>query len=364
LFTHLHVHSEYSLLESSIKIKDLVNAAAMLGMKAVAITDKYVMSGAVEFYKEAVTRSIKPIIGCEVCILREQVPTYLTLLIKNAKGYENLCQIISKSHLESSNPLVPAVDISYLEKKSEGIIGLSGYSKGALANLTDKKNIKKAARATRDYENIFRGDFYIEIQRYPLINNISYKNSISEILINFARKTHIPIVATNNVCYLKKEDHKIYKSLSKLKIMSIKNDLNMELSDNNEHYFKSSYEMASMFSGIPEAITNTKIITDKCNFNFQLEKTSIPDFNVPQGETQESCLKKLCYKGLRSRYNNNPSKQVLDRLNKELKVIIKKGFCGYFLIVADMARFAHENNILTALTSDFFILSQNTLPLA
>jgi len=346
LFTHLHVHSEYSLLESSIKIKDLVNAAALLGMKTVALTDKYAMSGAVEFYKEAVTRNIKPIIGCEVCIMREQIPTYLILLIKNAKGYENLCQIISKSHLESSNPLVPAVDISYLEKKSEGIIGLNGHSNGALAHLIKERNIKKAAQAARDYENIFKGDFYIEIQRYPLINNISYKNSISEILINFAQKTHIPIVATNNICCLKKEDYKIYKSLYKLRIMSIKNNSTIEFSKNNEHYFKSSYEMASMFSGIPEAITNTKIITDECNFNFQLGKTSIPDFNVPQGETQEGYLKKLCCKELQSRYNNNPSKQVLDRLNKELKVIIKKGFCGYFLIVADMARFAHENNIL------------------
>lgn len=346
MFTHLHVHSEYSLLESSIKIKDLVNAAVILGMKAVALTDKYVMSGAIEFYKEAVIKNIKPIIGCEVCVLREQIPTYLILLIKNAKGYENLCQIISKSHLESSNPPIPAVDISYLEKKSEGIIGLSGHSNGALAYLLKERNTKKAAQAARDYENIFKGDFYIEIQRYPLINNISYKNSISEILINLAQKTHIPIVATNNICYLKKEDYKIYKSLYKLKIMSIKNNSTMELSENNEHYFKSSYEMASMFSGIPEAITNTKIITDECNFNFRLGKTSIPDFNVPRGETQESYLKKLCYKELRSRYKNNPSNQVLDRLNKELKVIIKKGFCGYFLIVADMARFTHENNIL------------------
>lgn len=344
MFSHLHVHSEYSLLESSIKIKDLVKAASESGMKSVALTDKYVMSGAIEFYREAMRKNIKPIIGCEVCILHNRRLSHLVVLVKNAKGYENLCQIISKSHLERKAQ-IPVVELPYLKEMGEGLIGLSGCSRGEIPYLLKEKNVMEAIKSAKEYRELFEGDFYVGIQRYPAGQSRLCKTSVSEILINFARKVHLPIVATNNVHYLSKRDYKIYKSLFKLKLMSIKNDPTAELIKNSEHYFKSASEMEDMFSDIPEAIINTETIVDKCNFNFTQGKINIPYFKVPEGESQESYLKKLCCRRLKGRYGERPSLQVRSRLSKELGIIAKTGFSGYFLIVADIARFVHKKGI-------------------
>jgi DNA polymerase-3 subunit alpha len=347
------------LLESSIKIRDLISAASRFGMKAVALTDKYVMNGAVEFYNEAASKNIKPIIGCEICIEHNGRLSHLTLLVKDEKGYENLCQIVSKSHLESAQPcsddsrtgngyksnIIPMVKISDLKNMAMGLICMSGCSKGEIPYLLKTKNTGEAYAVADRFCELFEGDFYIEIQRYGSSGSSSCKNLASENLINFARHANIPIVATNNVHYISKEDYIAYKSLARLKIMGTKNDPTMKILENDEHRLKSAYEMERIFRDVPEAIINTQRIADRCDFSFNLGKINIPYFITPTSESQESYLEKLCREGLALRYESSPPEQVLERLNTELGVIKKTGFAGYFLIVADIARFACENEI-------------------
>lgn len=343
-FSHLHVHSEYSLMESTISIKELVTAAAKNGMKAVALTDKYVMSGAVEFYKEAIRKNIKPIIGCEIRVMNSGMISQMVILIKNITGYENLCQIISKSNMESKTP-TPSVKISDLRKKSGGLIGLSCCKSGEISQLLGQEKTKEALRAVGHYQELFSGDFFIEIQRYPKTKSMLSLSLPSEILVNFALKNNIPIVATNNVHYLNKADYGIYKCLSKIKAMGTKAGSDIEFIDNDEHYFKSTAEMASLFSDIHQAVSNTTVIADRCSLELPLGNIIFPHFKVPGRIPEEDYLKKLCSRGLKWRYGSNPSPDILRRLKKELEVIMETGFCGYFLIVADIARFARKNNI-------------------
>mgnify|MGYP005850171435 CR=1 FL=1 len=390
MFTHLHVHSEFSILESSIKIRELIETVVKLGMKSVALTDKYVMSGAVEFYKKTMEQNIKPIIGCEVCLsIRygeyqtknltlssrnssnhdQERLSHLTLLVKNEKGYENLCQLVSKSHTENI-PVentrhyqkslylkpqklqalylpfkIPVLKIEELKNFPEGLICLSGCSKGEISQLLRTKDVKEAEEFAKILYEIFGQDFYIEIQRYRLTNYNSNKNLSSENLINFARKTNIPIVATNNVHYLTRNDYSVYRYLSKIKLMGIKYDPTASTLEGDENYLKSEREMARMFYDIPQAITNTRKIAESCNFNFCLGRITLPHFTVPAGESQENYLKKLCEDGLRFRYGSSPPPHIKERLSKELEVINKTGFAVYFLVVADIARFACENKI-------------------
>lgn len=345
-FSHLHVHSEYSFMESTISIKGLVSTAAGKGMKAVALTDKYVMSGAVKFYKEAIKKNIKPIIGCEICVADSSMLSHLVILIKNIKGYENLCQIISKSHMErkTSSPVVKLPDLA---KRSGGLIGLSCCKTGEISLLLGQKKARKALRSAEYYQKLFAGDFFLEIQRYPRTRSILSSYLPSEMLINFALKNNIPVVATNNVHYLNKEDYRVYEYLSKIKAMGIEGGISVKPTGNNEHYFKSTAEMIDMFPDIHQAISNTRVIADKCSLKFSLGNISFPRFKTQGGVPQEDCLKELCSRGLKWRYGGNPSPDIRLRLKNELDVIIETGFCGYFLIAADIARFAHKNNIPT-----------------
>src|SRR4030042_1981094 len=343
-FPKLHVPSEYSLMESTIKVKDLVSAAARNGKKTVALTEKYIMSGAIEFYKEAISKNIKPIIGCEICVLNNRILSHLVILIKNIRGYENLCQITSKSHIERKS-LPPAVEASDLKKMSEGLIGLSCCETGEISMLIKAGRMKEALQVPADYRELFGGDLFLESQRYPKVKVNLCLSSLSEILINFAYESNLPVVATNNVHYLNKEDYRIYKYLSKIKAMGAKSDATVKPIDNDEHYFKSALEMAGMFYDIPQAISNTRLIADRCNLELSLGNINFSCFKAPGNETPERYLKKLCCRGLKWRYGNNPPANVCSRLNKELEIITETDFCEYFLLVADIARFAHKNNI-------------------
>ncbi len=345
-FSHLHVHSEYSFMESTISIKELVNTAARNSMKAVALTDKYVMSGTVKFYKEAIRKNIKPIIGCEICVMNSSIFSHLIILIKNMKGYENLCQIISRSHMERKTPS-PAVRLSDLAKRSEGLIGLSCCKNGEISLLLGQEKVKQALRAAEYYQKLFMGDFFLEIQRYPRTKSILSSSSPSEILVNFGLKNNIPIVAANNVHYLNKEDYLVYKCLSKIKAMGTKGSTPVKPIRNNEHYFKSTAEMIDMFSDIYQAISNTRVIADRCSLKFSLGNISFPCFKTPGSVPQEDYLKELCSRGLKWRYGSNPSPDIRRRLKNELDVIMETDFCGYFLIAADIAEFARKNNIPT-----------------
>ncbi len=355
MFTHLHVHSHFSMLESSARIEELVERAALLKMDALALTDKYVMGGAVQFYRLAKDAGLKPITGCEIC-LKDNGLSHLTLLVKNRTGYENLCRLVSKSHTEApylhegerpeQGPGVPAVKISCLAEFSVGLIALSGCSNGKISRLLKENKIHEAISFAKILFNIFGRDFYIEIQRYKTRLNL-HQNSIlaSEALAAFSQKTKIPAAATNNVHYLLQKDCRTYSSLAKIKAMGAKADPLFNIIQGDENYLKSPSEMSLLFKDMPSAVKNTQIIADKCCFDFKLGKTVLPAFKTPGGKSQEKYLSELCLEGIKARFGASPPQKVTERLEKELNIIYKTGFTGYFLIVADIAGFAHKNSI-------------------
>jgi DNA polymerase-3 subunit alpha len=343
-FSHLHVYSEHSLMESTISIKGLVNAAARNSMEAVALTDKYTISGAVEFYKEAIMKNIKPIIGCEIRVTRSGMTSRLVLLVKDITGYENLCQLISKSNMESRTP-TPSVKISDLGKKSSGLIGLSCCRGGEISQLLGKGKTKGTLRSAEYYQDLFNENFFLEIQRYPKTKGILSLSLPSEILVNFALRNNIPMVATNNVHYLNRSDYPVYRCLSKIKAMGTRAEPDADFVGNDEHYLKSASEMVSLFPDIRQAVSNTRIIADRCRLELPLGNIIFPHSKVSGKIPEDDHLKRLCWQGLKWRYGNSPSPDTLRRLEKELEVIAETGFCGYFLIVADIARFARQNNI-------------------
>ncbi len=341
MFSHLHVHSEYSLLESSIKIDNLIESAAQYSMNSVALTDKYVMHGAVEFYKKAVQKNIKPIIGSEICIRDKGKLFHLVLLAKNIEGYSSLCKIVSNSHLEKKTA-IPSVSLPLLKSSCRSLIALSPERSGQVSEFLRENKARKARHAIKEYKEIFGQDFYIEIQRYPLGENAG--GSISEPLINLSRKTSTPVVATNNVHYLSKEDYNIYRHLVKLKLMGTKKDPTLKPLQGSQNYFKSEKEMESMFEDLPDALENSREITAKCDLKLRLDNIGVPDFKVPEGSSQPGYLRKLCYRKISKRYNN-PHSRILKRLENELSIIEKTGYSGYFLVVADIASFARKNHI-------------------
>jgi DNA polymerase III subunit alpha len=345
-FSHLHVHSEYSLMESTIKIKDLVNTASRNGMKAVALTDKYVMSGAVEFYKEAVNNNIKPIIGCEICIKNNRMLSHLILLARNRKGYGNLCRIVSRAHLEKKGPL-PAVGISDIQMMGEGLTGLGCSGDGEISLLIREGRLKEALKSVSDYFELFRGNFFLEIQRYPESKRNLRASSLSEILTNFVRKYNIPAVATNSVHYLTRKDYETYRYLFKIKSMGIDSSTAGKPVGSDEHYFKSPLEMAAMFHDIPRAIYTTRLIADRCNLELFPASANLSSWEKTLScKAEEERLKKLCFEdGLEWRYRGAPPAETFSRLKKELEIITEMGFCRYFLTAAGIAKFARENNI-------------------
>lgn len=333
-------------MESTIRIDDLLQAASRYNMEAVALTDKYIMSGAIEFYRKAISRNIKPIIGCEIGLAAGGRIFHLVLLAKDECGYENLCRISSRSHLLGKNTFpVPAVEEQYLKERCKGLIGLSACASGEVSFLLGKGREEEARKKVTDYLEAFEGDFYIEIQRYPLWKIPQSRSSLSEILVGFALKNDFPMVATNDVHYIGADDFTAYKHLYKIKSMGFKSDPVTRPITNREHFFKSCFEMERLFNDIPQAVINTRIISGKCNMALELGKTVFPRFDLPEAETGSSYLKKLCLEGLLWRYGSSPPPESCGRLKKELSVIKKTCFDGYFLIVADIARFARKKKI-------------------
>ena len=333
-------------MESSVTIDSLIRAAGRLGMQAVALTDKYMMGGAVEFYHAALSAGIKPIIGCEICLSDSQGLFHMVLLVKDRRGYENLCRLVSRSHLDRGL-LFPSISTGYLSQGSEGLIGLSGCIRGKIPYLLGKGRKKEALAAVREYTDIFSGDFFIELQRRPLSRVSGKDGSLSEVLAGFASASGIPVVATNNVHYTGREDYVSYRKLFKLKTMSIKKDPLSRLLTDSENYFKSAQEMSSMFQDIPEAISNTSAICARCNLDLGPGRVYLPVFKVPCGESEAERLRKLCLMGMGWRLGHHPPPQYFSRLDRELSVISDTGFSGYFLIIADIVRFARENKIPT-----------------
>ena len=350
-FVHLHIHSEFSLLDGANRIKDLPVRAKELGMKAMAITDHGVMYGAIDFYKACKKEGIKPIIGCEVYVAPrrrfDKEPgidnhyNHLILLAKNNQGYKNLSKLVSLGFTEGYY-YKPRIDLEILEKYHEGLICLSACLAGSVNQALLNGQNEKAEEIALWHKKVFGEDYYIEIQN----NGIKEQVLANQKLIQLARKLDIPLVATNDAHYLKREDaynHEILLCIQTGKRMSDEDRMKF---DTEELYVKSPEEMSEYFSAFPEAIENTVKIADKCNVEFEFGHTILPNYDVPpEYPTHYDFLKKLCDDGLKKRYGENPSQEILDRAEYEIGIIKKMGYVDYYLIVWDFIHYAKSNGI-------------------
>ena len=352
-FTHLHVHSHYSLLDGLPKIDELLDRAKELEMDSLAITDHGVMYGAIEFYKKAKTKKIKPIIGCEVYVALEKLTdkrpnidskrNHLILLAKNEEGYKNLVKLVTIAHLDGFY-YKPRIDEELLEKNAQGLIGLSACLQGKIPRLLLANKLNEAEEIARKYEKIFgKGNFYLEIQHHP---NIPEQITVNKRLIELSKKTSIPLVATNDMHYLKKEDSEAQDVLMLINTGADANDPERLTMAQDDFSMKSPEEMADYFKDVPEAIENTKKIADMCNLTIELGKTKLPVFPLPEGKTAEKFLEELCWQGLKIRYGENPDPKIIERLKYEISVVEKTGYAGYFLIVQDFVNWAKQNRIV------------------
>lgn len=350
-FVHLHIHSEYSLLDGANRIKDLPVRAKELGMNAIAITDHGVMFGAIDFYKACKANGVKPIIGCEVYVAprgrKDKEPkidekyNHLILLAKNNEGYKNLAKLVSWGFIEGFY-YKPRIDKEILEKYHEGIICLSACLAGEVNQAILNNNIEEAKKVALWFKNLFGEDYYLEVQN----NGIKEQVLVNQKLVDLSRELNIPLVATNDAHYLKKEDaynHEVLLCIQTGKKMTDEDRMRF---DTDELYVKSPEEMIEYFKNIPEAIENTVKIAEKCNVEFEFGHTILPNYDVPeQYSTHYDYLESLTQAGLAKRYGQNITKEIQDRAQYELSVIKKMGYVDYFLIVWDYINYAKTHNI-------------------
>jgi len=352
-FTHLHCHSHYSLLDGLPKIGDFLDQVKKLGMDSVALTDHGNIYGAIEFYKEAKKRDIKPIIGCEVYVAFEKMSQkrpsiddkryHLILLVKNEQGYKNLVKLITEAHLNGFY-YKPRVDDELLAQHSEGLIASSACLQGQIPKLILAKKIKEAEDLAIKYRNMFgKGNFYLEIQNHP---NIPDQLTVNQTIIEIAKKLDIPLVATNDSHYLAAEDAEAQDILMMINTGGDLNDPERLTLKGDDFSLKPSEQMIKDFKNTPEAIINTQKIVEQCNFDFKLGEIRLPHFEVPNGHTPDDHLRDLCLVGLKKRYPESREKEILERLDYELSVIKNMGFASYFLIVQDYVNWAKENRIV------------------
>jgi len=351
-FTHLHLHSHYSLLDGLPKIDEILDYIKSQGMDSVALTDHGVLYGAVEFYKKAKARGIKPIIGCEVYQAFEKMEQkrpnidnkryHLILLVKNEEGYKNLVKLVTEAHLKGFY-YKPRVDDDLLSEHSQGLIALSACRQGKIPQLILGKKIKEAEKTARKYQEIFGKDnFYLELQHHP---GIPEQEKVNKVLISFSKKLNIPLVATNDCHYLRKDDAEVQDILMLINTGSDPNDPERLTMKADDFSVREPQEMIKDFKDVPEAIYNTQKIAERCNFEFKLGEVKLPYYPLPEEEEPNQYLKKLCYQGIEKR-ELKKDKEIIDRLEDELSVIKKTGFAPYFLIVQDFVNWAKENRIV------------------
>ena len=350
-FVHLHVHTEYSLLDGAIRIKDLVKKVKEMGMKAVAITDHGNMFGAIEFYKECVKNDIKPVIGCEVYVAPrsrfekqgkiDTEPNHLILLAMNNTGYHNLVKLCSMGYTEGFY-YKPRIDMDILKEYSEGLICLSACLAGKVARQIVNTNVEGAKETIKEFIDIFGKDrYFLEVQDNKLREQIL----LNQQLVKLAKEFNLGLVATNDCHYLEKEDYDFHEVLLCIGTRKTLNDPDRMTFKTNEFYVKSSEEETEAFSYIPEAIENTSKIADMCNVSFEFGNIILPEFKIPDETTHLEYFRKLCYEGLSKRYGKDPSQEVIDRLEYEISVIDKMGYIDYFLIVQDYINYAKSVGI-------------------
>ncbi|MFW6148528.1 MAG: DNA polymerase III subunit alpha [Atribacterota bacterium] len=350
-FVHLHVHSEFSLLDGACRIKDLIAKAKRCNMPALALTDHGVMYGVIQFYKEAVANNIKPIIGCEMYVSphsrkdksngKKESPSHLILLVKNKKGYQNLIQLVTKSFLEGFY-YKPRIDKKILSEYSEGLVGLSACLKGEIPRMILQNNYQAAEKLAITYQEIFgKEDFYLEVQN----NTMPEQIKVNQQLVKLSRSLKIPLVATNDVHYMNREDREAHDILLCIQTATNLDDPNRMKLSTDEFYFNTPEEMQQHFSDIPEALENTVEIAQKCNLQIDFSNAHLPDFNIPEKLTDNDYLRQLCYEGAKNKFKNITT-EINERLDYELTVINKMGFATYFLIVWDFVNYAKKHHIM------------------
>lgn len=372
-FCHLHLHTEYSLLDGSGKVGELMKAAKELGMDSIAITDHGVMYGLVDFYKAAKDNGIKAILGCEVYVVaksmhikqpdKDNSTHHLVLLVKNETGYQNLMKIVSAASIEGFY-YKPRVDHNYLKEHSEGLIALSACLGGEVQSFELRDNYEKAKETALFYKDVFKDGFYLEIQNHGM----EEQKKVNEINIKLSKETGIPLVATNDVHYIKREDSKAHDVLMCIQTAKTIDDPNRRRYPSDQFYLKSPEEMWDMFSYVPEALENTVKIAQECNYEYRFHESKLPKFPLEEGQDPYEYLRDTCYKGLIERYDvfkdlvgkplnydeikticaeKDNAKEYVDRLEYELQIINQMGYVDYFLIVWDFIRFSYESGIPT-----------------
>ena len=349
-FVHLHVHTEYSLLDGACRIGSLMDRVKELGQSAVAITDHGVMYGCIDFYKAAKNAGIKPIIGCEVYLTRRLItdhvhgvdndPYHLVLLCKDRKGYENLCLLVSKAFIEGFYGK-PRVDLEMLKQHHEGLIATSACLAGGVAQQLLQEEYDAAKEHALKLAEIFGEDnFYLELQDH----GIPEQRPVNQGIMRIARETGLPLIVSNDAHYLRKEDAETQDVMLCIQTGKTIDEPNRMKFQTEEFYLKSEAEMLELFPNCPDAFENTVKIADRCNLEFVFNEYHLPSFPVPEGYTNEAYFRTLCMNGFRERYPDAPA-EYLERLEYEIGVISRMGYVNYYLIVWDFIRYAKENGI-------------------
>ena len=350
-FTHLHVHTEYSLLDGAAKIQELVTRIKELGMDSCAITDHGVMYGVIDFYRACLKEGINPILGCEVYVapnsrfnrenrMGDERYYHLVLLAENNKGYQNLMKIVSKSFTEGFY-YKPRVDYELLETYHEGIIALSACLAGEVANYLSKGLYEKGKQAALKYQAIFgEGNYFLELQDH----GIGSQKIVNQSLIRLHKETNIPLVATNDTHYIFAADADAHDILLCIQTQKLLSDEDRMRYDGGQYYVKSEEEMKELFPYALEAIENTHKIAERCHVEIVFGEYKLPRFDVPLGYNAWEYLQKLCKEGLVKRYGER-AKEYKERLEYELNTIHSMGFVDYFLIVWDFIKYAKDHGI-------------------
>jgi len=349
-FVHLHVHTEYSLLDGACRISSLFDRVKELGQTAVAITDHGVMYGAVDFYKAAKKAGIKPIIGCEVYVAArtrhdkvhgiDNDHAHLVLLCENETGYQNLIAMVSKAFTEGFYGK-PRIDHELLQKHHEGLIALSACLSGEIPKALLDGRYDDAKRIAAEYTAIFGKDhFYIELQDH----GIADQKRITPHLLKLAHELSLPLVCTNDAHYLTKEDAELQKVLLCIQTATTLDDPTSMAFENDEFYLKSEDEMRALFPQIQSAFDNTALIAERCQFDFTFGQTKLPVFDAPGGDSN-AYFRSLCYEGMKHHYGEHPDEAVVSRLEYEMDMIERMGYVNYYLIVRDYVHYAKTHDI-------------------
>ncbi len=350
-FVHLHVHTQFSLLDGACRLNDLIALTKQYGMSSCAITDHGNMFGAIEFYEKAVASGIKPIIGCEIYVAPESrfdktshgikgAGYHLVLLAKNNTGYKNLMEIVSLGYLEGFY-YKPRVDKEVLTRCSKGLIALSACLKGEIPHFLASDQWEEAKRVALEYSGIFGSEnFYLELQD----NQMEEQNKINQALIRLSAATGLELVATSDVHYLNKSDAKAHDALLCIQTQTTVSDPNRMRFSTDQMYFKSSEEMMERFSGVPEALKNTAKIAEKCNVEINFNEVHLPAFTPPEGKDNDTFFTELVDEGIKKRYQT-VTPEIKKRVEHEIKIIRNSGYISYFLIVWDFIRYARSKDI-------------------